>query len=219
MVTDSAAVISKVEYTSVSSNIHTPDETWLGCMVHYLNNIMKHCIASCNRDSILQNVASYFRSTKKVAKEANRNRWNQYVPDAFTSTQEVEMRFKTHYFVAERFLKESSKVLRVLRTKNRPIAITAFEVIKKTADFDGDITGFPAIEVICDAFSIIMEYEGRFEVASRPTVRVDFPLLFKSIRDLESVAGGATEWRKISLYIVQPSIYSNLRCRNLGQHL
>ena len=116
-------------------------------------------------------------------------------------------------------MKASSKVLTVLQTKNRPIATTAFEGMKKKTDMDGNITSFPVIEAICDAFSIIMECVDRSEVSSGPTMHVAFPMLFKAIKDLDSVAGGATVWRKRSLHMVQPSIYSKLICRNLGQHL
>ena len=84
---------------------------------------------------------------------------------------------------------------------------------------DGDITGFPTIEAIFYAFSIILECVDRFEVSSRPTMHVAFPILFKAIKGLDSVAGGATVWRKRSLLMMQPSIHSKFLCRNLGQHL
>ena len=50
-------------------------------------------------------------------------------------------------------------------------------------------------------------------------MHVAFQMLFKAIEELDSVAGGATVWRKRSLRMVQPSIYSKLLCQNLGQHL
>ncbi len=50
MVTDSAAVMDRVEYSSVSTDLHVPDETWMGCMAHFINNVMKHAISSCTND-------------------------------------------------------------------------------------------------------------------------------------------------------------------------
>ena len=146
MVTDSAAVMAKVAHAYVSSDIHTPDESWLGCLVRYLDNIMKHCIALCTRDSILQNIASDFRAMKKTAEDANHDGWKKHLPDGFILIQEVETRFATHYSIAERFFQASSKVLTVLQTKNRPSATTAFEGMKKKTDVDGNITGFSAAE-------------------------------------------------------------------------
>ena len=96
MITDSTEVMAKVAHKTVSSHIHTPDETWLGCLVHYMHNTMKHCIASCTRDSILQNVASDFRAMNKLAEDANRGGWHQCLPDGFTLIQEVETRFGAH---------------------------------------------------------------------------------------------------------------------------
>ena len=93
-------------------------------------------------------------------------------------------------------MKASSKVLTVLQIKNRPIAANDFGGMKNETDEDGNITGFPTIEAICDALSIKMECVDRFEVSSRPTMRVALPMLFKAIKDLDSVAGGATVVKK-----------------------
>lgn len=41
MVTDGATVMARVESSSVSRDIHFPDETWLSCMDHMLNNSPK----------------------------------------------------------------------------------------------------------------------------------------------------------------------------------
>ncbi len=114
MVTDSAAVMTKVANASFSTDTHSPDETWIECMVHFLKNTKNHCIAAGNRDGVLQFVVSYFRAMKEIAEDANRGGWNQYLPDGFTLFQKIETWFGTHYVVAERFLKASSKVLIVL---------------------------------------------------------------------------------------------------------
>ncbi len=44
--------------------MRSPDETWIGCMIHFLNNVMKYCIDSCNLDSISQFVAPSFWAIK-----------------------------------------------------------------------------------------------------------------------------------------------------------
>ncbi len=84
MVTDSAAVIERVANASVSADLHSPDETWMGCMAHFSNNVMNHSIPTCNRDSTLRIVAADFSSMKRIVENANRNGCNQYLPDGFT---------------------------------------------------------------------------------------------------------------------------------------
>ncbi len=49
-------------------------------MAHFLNNVMKHSIAACNRDSTLQTVAADFISMKRIVGDANMNGWDQYLP-------------------------------------------------------------------------------------------------------------------------------------------
>ena len=40
MVTDSAAAMPKLAGASISRDLHCPDETWMGCLAHMLNNTM-----------------------------------------------------------------------------------------------------------------------------------------------------------------------------------
>ena len=91
--------------------------------------------------------------------------------------------------------------------------------MKKKTYADGNVSGFPATKVICDAFRIIIECIEGFEVSSRPTMHIALPMVFKAIRNLEYVAGGSTEWRKNCFRMVRQSIYSKLPCRNLGEYL
>ncbi len=44
MVTDSAAVMARVANASVSHELHSPDERWMGCYSHFLNNVMKQVL-------------------------------------------------------------------------------------------------------------------------------------------------------------------------------
>ena len=219
MVNDRAAVMAKVAHASVSAELHAPDESWLGCMVHFLNNVMKHTIAGCGRDSILQVVSSDFKSMKRIVEDANRGGWNQYLPDGHTLVQDVETRFGTHFRVAQRFLKSSKHIQMILESKNRPHASAAFQSMKKKTDADGNIIGFPAVEAICDAFGIIMEVLDRFEASSRPTMHIALPLLYKSMKQLDLVGSGGEVWRESELEMVQPSIYSKILCRQLVQYL
>lgn len=64
MVTDSAAVNTRVSYASVSADIHTPDEPWMGRLAHFQNNVMKHFISICNRNLHLRVVAAEFLCEK-----------------------------------------------------------------------------------------------------------------------------------------------------------
>ncbi len=162
IVTDSGTFMSKVANGSVSAEIHSPDETWMGCMSHFLNNVMKHSISTCNRDSTLQIDSADFRSMKRIVEDANRNGWNQCLPDVFTLILEVETRLRMHFSLAEMLLKSCSNVRSVLATRNRPQAYMAFQSIKKKTDSNSNIVGYPAVEAICYAFGIVMECIDRF---------------------------------------------------------
>ena len=48
MVTDGAAVVARVTNSSVSPDLHVPDETWMRCMAHLLNNAMNKAMTSCS---------------------------------------------------------------------------------------------------------------------------------------------------------------------------
>ncbi len=110
MVTDFAVVRARVAHASVRSDLHTPDETYMGCMAHFLNNAMKNSIVNCYSDSLLQVLAADFTAMKRIAEDSNKREWNRYVQDGYRLIQEVEKRFGTHYMVVERFLKSSSHV-------------------------------------------------------------------------------------------------------------
>ncbi len=90
-------------------------------MAHFLKNRMKRFINACDLGSILQFVATDFRAMKKIAEDANHERWNQSLPDAFELIQEAETRFSTNYIVVKKFLKTASKVLTDVQTRNRSI--------------------------------------------------------------------------------------------------
>lgn len=47
MITGSAAVINLVANPFVSTDIHTPDETWMRCLVLFLSHVMEHDISIC----------------------------------------------------------------------------------------------------------------------------------------------------------------------------
>ena len=66
IVTDRAAVMTKVPGASVSREIHVPVETWMSCIAHFLNNMMKNVITNHCRTGILQVVLLDFHSIKKI---------------------------------------------------------------------------------------------------------------------------------------------------------
>ncbi len=53
MVMGSAAVMVRVANASVSREIHKPDETWMSCAAHFLNNNMKAVLANTEELSVL----------------------------------------------------------------------------------------------------------------------------------------------------------------------
>ena len=91
--------------------------------------------------------------------------------------------------------------------------------MKKKTDADGNIVGYPAIEAICDAFGIVMECLDRFEAFTRPTMHIALLMIYEAMRQLDLVASGGDAWRDNGIGMVEPSFYSKLLRRNLGQHL
>ena len=85
MAKGSAAVMARVANASVSADLHSIDETLMGCLANFLNKVIKHTIYTCNRHSTHQISAFDFRSLKKIFEDANKNGWNQY----FLSSQTV----------------------------------------------------------------------------------------------------------------------------------
>ena len=65
IVTDGATVLAKFAGASVSREIHLPDGTWMSCLVHFLNDVMKSVIANHCRTEISQVVLLDFCSMKK----------------------------------------------------------------------------------------------------------------------------------------------------------
>ena len=91
IVTDWAAVMEKVAGASVSREIRVPDETWMSCIVHFLNNMMINVITNHCRTETLQVVLLDFRSMKKIIENANRAGWNHLLPKGYLLLQNQQL--------------------------------------------------------------------------------------------------------------------------------
>lgn len=80
MVTDGAAVMSRVANFSVSPDLHVPHEIWMRCLTHLLNNSMKAVMSHCSTSDILLPVIQDFHAMKKTIKDANRAEWDNLLP-------------------------------------------------------------------------------------------------------------------------------------------
>ena len=132
MDTDGAAVMARVASASISPDLHVPNEIWMRCMPHLLNNAVKKAMASCSQSDILLVVAHDFHAMKKITEDANRGEWNHHLPEGFRFKQECKTRFGTHYYCAERFLKSASRLNCLIERKAVNTAKTAYGPVKKT---------------------------------------------------------------------------------------
>lgn len=66
IVTDGDAVMASVANTSVSHEIHNPEETWLRCTAHAFNNVMKNILSSHRNGTVLEAIALNVRNMKKI---------------------------------------------------------------------------------------------------------------------------------------------------------
>ena len=165
IVADGAAITARVEGASVSREIHLPDETWMSCIVYFLNNMMKTVITNDCRTKILQALLFEFHSMKKIIEDANRAGWNHLLPEGYRFLQESETRFGTRYQFAQRFLKAAPETYSLLESHLGASARASYSGLKKTSNINGNITGYPAIEAAFDAFVVVVDCNERFEVS------------------------------------------------------
>ena len=88
MVTDGTAAMGRVANASISRELHNPDETWMRCIAHVLNNAIKSVMTLCSKDDVLLTVLQDFNSLKRIIEDANRAEWNHLLPDGFKMKQE-----------------------------------------------------------------------------------------------------------------------------------
>ena len=212
MVTDSAAIITKVAGASVSRDLHCPDETWMGCLAHMLNNTMKFVIANRCTNDVLGIVLQDFRSMKKIIEDSNRAGWNHLLPEGCRLIQESETRFGTYYQVAERFLKASLYISDIVKSHLGRSARSAYDSLKKTSNIDGTITGYPGVEAIFDGFGVVVNCIEKLETSTRPTLQVALPLIYLMISSLDNITKGNKVWRGENQALALPSIYSRELC-------
>ena len=95
--TDGAAVMARVANASLSREIHAPDENWMSCMAHGLNNAMKLVMSTLCNGPILEVFALDFWSMKKIIEDRNRSGWSHLLPGVYKLLQECETIFGTYY--------------------------------------------------------------------------------------------------------------------------
>ena len=81
IVTDGAFVKGRVLNAFILSEIHAASETWLKCMYHALNNVMKSVLESYCNSTIVEVVVRDLRSNKTVIEDAKRVGWNYLLPN------------------------------------------------------------------------------------------------------------------------------------------
>jgi len=175
MVTDGAAVMASMAGSSVSRAIHPLDQTWMRCIVHAFNNVMKDTMKICETDQYLKKLSEDFKAMKKVVTDSKQSHWNSWLPNGYHLIQEVETRFGTHLQVAERFLKSADKVYSLLVTHKKRSVLETFTSIYTETGMDGISKSFPNIEAIVDTFSILNEAIVRFEGTQNPTIHKILP--------------------------------------------
>lgn len=82
MVADGSAVSARIANASVLSEIHVPDENWMSCMVHILNNTMKTVLPTFFKSFILQVVVQDFPTMRKTIEDANLSAWKYFLLNA-----------------------------------------------------------------------------------------------------------------------------------------
>ena len=139
IVTDDAAVMARVANASVSTEIHAPNETWMSCTAHGLNNIMKSVMfVNCN-GATLEVAVQDFWAMKKIIEDGNRSGWNHLLPYGYKLLQEYGTRFRTYYKVSERFLKAAHFIDNMVDSNLGNNARAAYISLKKHLTLTGPL--------------------------------------------------------------------------------
>ena len=212
LVTDGAAVISKMAGSSVSTNVCAPDEKWLRCYVQMLNNAMKAAMAQCKNHEILNKVVEVFRAVKRAIEDSNCGQWEKKPPEGHRLVQDVEIRFGINYLVDERFIKPSSLILSLIATKHRNTALQAFNSIpQQQSNVLPLSTDFPTIEAIVDSFKCVYEATVMFQDTDLPTIIMALPNLYHCLSGPRRLENGGNVFRDDEIEL-RPSVYTMALC-------
>ena len=102
--------MGRVPNAPIIREIHNPDEKWLRCIAHLLNNGMKSAMTLCSKCDVLLTILLDFNSLKRIIEDVNRAERKHLLPDGSKMKQECETRFEAYYYVAERFMKSRSRI-------------------------------------------------------------------------------------------------------------
>ncbi len=187
IVTDGAAVMAKVANASVSWGIHPSYETWMSCMAHSLNDVMKSVLSCHCHGPNLEVATQDVWSIKRIIEGGNRSGRNHSLPNGYKLLQEKEPRFGTNYQVSERFLKTANYRENMVDSNLGSQARAGYCSLKEPLNIDGIITGYLDIEAILDAFGVVVDCIERFETSSRPTMHIARQIVYRMVRTLEDV--------------------------------
>ena len=133
--------------------------------------------------------------------------------------QESETRFGTHYQVAERFLKATPEIYSLLDSHLGASARALYSSLKKTSNNNGNITGYPAMEAVFDAFGVVADCIEQFEVSKRPTIHIALPLILQMMQKSGNITNGLQVWRGEGKPRAYHSAYSRALTRVIHERM
>lgn len=173
-----------------------------------LHSSMKAVMEACISLDVLKKVPEDFSAMKRIVTNAKKSEWNSLLPFGFHLIKEVETRFGTHFIVADRFLKSSTKVWALIGSHNLDTASKWYQSLTK--DKDGR---FITIEAIVDAFKPICEATVEFEAAHHPCLHKVLPTLQYCRDELGKTA--RVDLVKRGNRVVRPSAYLMHLCTQM----
>ena len=180
-----ASNMARVALSSVSRATRS-DAEWVGCLSHKTKTTMKTCNTALRKHIECSQIYRGLQSVKTIVRILKQSGWNSRLPTGFHLIQDAESPFASTDAVAERFLKGAGFLRNCVIFQDSDSRTAAFRSLTKETNQDGEVVGFPCIEVIFDTFEFVVEAQKRFEAAKIPTLQLAIPVLQKCRDEPES---------------------------------
>ena len=173
-VTDGASNMAATAGATTSKKFELT-EKWMACIVHQLNNVMRHAIET--PDEKHKTARDDITSVKNIVRIFKQSGIANQLPIGQRLIQAAETRFGTYFTVAERFISSSSEVASILESEDKKKALEYFNSLTTAPVEDGKATSFTALNAIIKCFQPIRQMQKVMETTTRPILHHLLPQL------------------------------------------
>ena len=190
LVTDWAPTLPCINDASASSSKVPLNESWLGCICHKLNTLMRHAMEQEEKEN--RRTHRDLESVKKLVRIFKKGAWNLELPDGYSLYQETETRFGSIFDVAKCFIKSQNEVLKIVNTKTHAEAKALLSSLNCVKNNDGTFASLPAIKAIVSVFQSVRHMQTALEGRSTALIHTVLPMFVKMRSQIRSLAAGVS---------------------------